>query len=375
VTETISADSQLLRATRLVWPLAIWPEYDRSIWIEAQLGTGPGSGDNPAVNWSKRTVKNREVGYGQYLSWLHRAGILVESETIAARISPERLAGFTGDLKSRLASVSVGMTVASLAAAARALAPDVDWSWLSRRATRLKLNSKPSRDKRHAMQHTLDLYKFGKQLMDTAGAANGKNVLTVQRYQAGLIVALLAARPLRIRNFQAISIGTSLRWEGRRYWLTFSAEDTKTGAAIDEPLPDDLIPYLEAFLQSWRPVLVRRASKVNGDPAHRRLWVDRYGAPMRENTLRSMIERYTKNRFGTAIWPHLFRDCLLTSLAVDQPDLMSISATLLGHAKSDTGNKHYNQARMLDASRRYGKVISEMREALLAPPRSGDDDG
>ena len=89
---------------------------------------------------------------------------------------------------------------------------------------------------------------------------------------------------------------------------------------------------------------------------------------MKENCLRYLIERYTKKEFGTAIWPHLFRDCLLTSLAVDQPDLMTIGAMLLGHARLETGEKHYNQARMVDASRQYGRNILELREALLSIP-------
>jgi integrase/recombinase XerD len=70
--------------------------------------------------------------------------------------------------------------------------------------------------------------------------------------------------------------------------------------------------------------------------------------------------------FGTAVWPHLFRDCLLTSLATDQPDLMSISPTLLGHVSSDTGQKRYNQARMLDAGRRFATNVSELREDFLS---------
>ena len=193
-----------------------------------------------------------------------------------------------------------------------------------------------------------------------------------QRYQSGLVVALLAARTLRIRNFQAITIGTSLWWDGSRYWLTFNAEETKTRASIDEPLPDDLIPYLEAFLRTWRPILVCQARKYSGDVAHRRLWVDRFGRPMKENTLRDLIKRYTRNHFGTAIWPHLFRDCLLTSLAEDQPDLIAISATLLGHVTYATGQAHYNHARMLDASRRYSRAIWELREKFLAPPAPED---
>lgn len=54
-----------------------------------------------------------------------------------------------------------------------------------------------------------------------------------------------------------------------------------------------------------------------------------------------------------------------------------ISATLLGHASSSTGEKHYNQARMLDASRRYGMTIFKLRQALLMTPtaeRDGSDE-
>jgi hypothetical protein len=157
--------------------------------------------------------------------------------------------------------------VCGLAAAVKAMAPTEDWSWLSRRATRMKLKAKASREKRHAVRHTIDLYRFGLTVMDTAGTAAGP-VAAAQRYQAGLIIALLAARPLRKRNFQAITIGESLRWDGRRYWLTFGTHETKMRMRIDEPLPDDLQPYLEAFLLSWRPVLLRKTQKFGGTPIH-----------------------------------------------------------------------------------------------------------
>jgi hypothetical protein len=142
---------------------------------------------------------------------------------------------------------------------------------------------------------------------------------------------------------------------------------TKTGGPIDEPVPADLIPGLDAFLRYWRPILVRQAKKFGGESAHRRLWVDVRGNPMRESTLRVLIEWHTKREFGTAVWPHLFRDFLLTSLATDQPDQMSISPTLLGHVGSDTGQKYYNHARMLDAGKRFAANVSELREGFLDP--------
>ena len=82
--------------------------------------------------------------------------------------------------------------------------------------------------KRQVVQHTLDLYRYGKRLMDTAGEHAPEQarlgVAAAKRYQAGLIIALLAARPLRIRNLQTLTIGKTLRWDGKYYWLTFSTD-------------------------------------------------------------------------------------------------------------------------------------------------------
>jgi integrase/recombinase XerD len=102
-----------------------------------------------------------------------------------------------------------------------------------------------------------------------------------------------------------------------------------------------------------------------------------YRKPMTESTLRDLIKFHTEKQFGSAIWPHLFRDCLMTSVAIDQPDLVRTSAALLGHSSLKTGEKHYNQAHMLDASRRYGQAIAELRDSFLdgthgSPRRSGD---
>lgn len=370
---TVLTDYQSLRAIRLIWPLALWSEFDRRTWTLARLGKGIDGWDNPAVGWSERTTEKNEDGYGRYLSWLNRKGLLVEEEPIVDRITATLIANYVASLKTHLAPASVGEAVGALTSAARAMRPDVSWAWLSRRGTRLKIKAKPSREKRHAMQHTLDLYRFGKRLMDTARQKSrwkrATGVGAAKQYQSGLIVALLAARPLRMRNFQAILIGQSLRWDGSGYWLTFSPEETKTGRLIDEPLPADLIPYLETFLRTWRPILVRQAIRYSGTPTHRRLWVDKFGKPMQEATLRDLIKRHTRQEFGTALWPHLFRDCLLTSVAVDQPDLMRSSAALLGHTSYKTGERHYNQAQMLDAGRRYGAVIGQLRESFLDTPR------
>jgi integrase/recombinase XerD len=365
-----AAPLAVLRASRMIWAPLLWPKADRLLWTRARRGSGPGGLDNPATLWSGPTLKKNEDDYGRYLSWLSRVGLLIEDEAISDRITPGRLKVYLPYLKSFLSPMSVTMSVSQLCASAKAFAPDSDWSWLNRRVARLKFQAKPSREKRHAIRNTLELYNYGKELMDNADQGAGGELAATQRYQSGLIIALLAARPLRIRNFKSLSIGQSLRWDGKGYWLTFSADETKTDSAINEPFPEDLVPYLEAFIRTRRPFLLRRATGGLATVAHRSLWVDRSGLPMQEFTLRSVIKVYTKCRFGVALWPHLFRYCLLTSVAIDQPDLVRVSAALLGHTSLRTGEKHYNQARQLDASRQLGAAVSELRETFLSGYRA-----
>lgn len=364
------------------WPRKIvppkeWPAADRDIWLRALNGNGPGWRDNPAYLWNQRTRENKEDAYGRYLAWLKHNNLLIEGESAAQRITPTRVTEYVNYLKTEVTPVSVGVYVGGLVGAAQAFAPDGNWQWLSIRFTRLKLRAKPSRDKRAAIQHTLDLYRFGKKLMKTADRKQdrrSRGIAIALRYETGLIIALLAARPLRIRNFQAITLGRSLRQEGNRYWLTFGPDETKTGRPIDEPLPADLSPYLEVYLTTWRPLLLSQGTKSGNGAPHGRLWVDRTGKPMEEFTLRWRIEFYTRKRFGKAVWPHLFRDCLLTSVAVDHPDLVKISATLLGHSSLQTGEKHYNQAHMLDAGRRYTIAILQLRSRFLSALQDQPDD-
>jgi integrase len=67
--------------------------------------------------------------------------------------------------------------------------------------------------------------------------------------------------------------------------------------------------------------------------------------------------------FGRPINPHLFRDCLATSIAIHDPDNVRMAAALLGHRSFATTERHYNLARTLQAARSYQHVIGAAREA------------
>jgi hypothetical protein len=96
------ADQLARRAELMIWPVALWPEKDRRIWLRSRLGKGLEGRDNPAAGWNARTAKKNEDGYGRYLAWLNREGLLIEQEAITKRITAARVAKFVDSLKSHL---------------------------------------------------------------------------------------------------------------------------------------------------------------------------------------------------------------------------------------------------------------------------------
>ncbi len=86
---------------------------------------------------------------------------------------------------------------------------------------------------------------------------------------------------------------------------------------------------------------------------------------MHGKALYDCICRRTKAAFGSAINPHLFRDCVATTIAIKDPAHVEVARDLLGHSRLETTERYYNQARMLEASRQYQQVILDERARLV----------
>jgi len=62
---------------------------------------------------------------------------------------------------------------------------------------------------------------------------------------------------------------------------------------------------------------------------------------MRSKAIRDQIKSRTRQAFGKAIWPHLFRDCAVTELVDCAPEEIGIAPDLLGHADLQTTEALY----------------------------------
>ena len=168
----------------------------------------------------------------------------------------------------------------------------------------------------------------------------------------GLMIALLALRPLRRRNIAALTIGRSLIATGRGWRICFEPDETKTGLVIDLPWPDRLNTALALYLGHYRPVLLKGGTSD-------RLWMTYRATPMTPHSITCRVKKVTRDLVGADVSPHLFRDSLATTLAIEDPDHVRAASVLLGHRTPRTTERYYNRARSIDAARRYQAMLRE----------------
>ena len=179
-------------------------------------------------------------------------------------------------------------------------------------------------------------------------------------YRDGLLIALLALRPLRRRNLAGLVIGQTLVRTGEGWSIAFGPELTKTHAPLELTWPEALVPMLETYLAVHRPILSALKSRWTGPVGHA-LWVSSHGSPMTEMALYDQIRKRTDAAFGRPLNPHLFRDAAATTLAIADPQHVRAASPLLGHAGQTTTERHYQQAQSLSAHRHYAKALGGLR--------------
>ena len=347
------------------WPVSEWPASDRAAWVAALQ---PGDALNPggiAARWATATRTMVENGYGRWLGSLHTKGLLNPEDTPDQRVNKERVAAYVAELAASTAPFSVQGRVRQLGNALRAMCPHGDWGWILRGADRIRACAIPARNKRARLQSPDQLVQLGLQIMAQADASiDGRAVWRAADYRDGLIIALLALRPIRARNLTMIQCGRHLLRRNGAWWLVFQATETKTKQPLEMPFPEELVPNLEHYLATHRPVLLDVGQR-HDRPQTDALWVSSIGCAMHYTSISIQVRRCTEAAFGHALNPHLFRDCAATSIATIGPEHVQIVLPILGHSSLATSEKYYNQARSLEAGRRYQRTIAELRRGIV----------
>lgn len=266
---------------------------------------------------------------------------------------PELFGRYVALLRSTLASKTALGYVDQLGRLARLLYPDSDWKFVQTTVRQLQRNVRPFRDIRTRCRPSIELYQLGSTLIEKSEGRTNP-IGRAREFRNGLIIAFLAARPLRIRNLSMIAVNQHLQLWGERYWLHFDRDETKGDRDLDFPWPEPLNGALSTYLQVYRPVLIDQS----GSESHVAglLWA------MGRAGLYEMISTQTARWFRQPVNPQSFRHAAATSTAIEDPEHVGIVTTILGHSSFRIAEKYYNMATSIDAARRYQKCIVKLRK-------------
>ena len=227
-----------------------WPQIDRSIWERATAPIDYFDDLAPAARWSAKTRYQAQAAYGRWLAFLRDRFPEALQLPLAERVDRERAGALRRDAR-HAHYVDEHRR--------RARPPDHDverpgaarrLGWLRQWQYRYQKRA-VARDKRDKIVHPARLLELGLALMDSADTLSRPDE-RARQYRDGLLIALLAARPLRRRSLSELQIGTHLRRVGNRYVLALPGVNTKSGQPIEFPLPELLTPYMTRYLEHYR---------------------------------------------------------------------------------------------------------------------------
>jgi integrase/recombinase XerD len=240
----------------------------------------------------------------------------------------------------------------------RYICPGEDWSWLLTIIKRIAAQVKQKPEKHHLVTSET-LYALGVELMDRA-ITNGKAAKKVYvahafDYRDGLIIALLALIPLRLRTLAALRIGKQLVRSGEQWALDIPAEDIKTKRPLDYPISAELSGRIDLYLNQFR-------CRIRGAGAHDYLWASKRGRPMGNGAIYAAVQRRTREALGFPVNPHRFRHAAATLWSTRDPVNVRGVKDLLGHASFGTTEKHYIMAQSRIAGRALARAIGDKRK-------------
>jgi integrase len=256
---------------------------------------------------------------------------------------------------------SVAITVQHLCHAARLIAPDRDWYWLSAIKARLLARARPQ-DRFHRLVPPRQTLDFGIELMDHALTLPiRRRKLREIQYRDGLLMALLSLWPIRRRSLAALTVSGHIEVDDGGINILLNPADTKSKRFESFRVPEPLVPYVKRYLKETRPRLL-------GDRAHDGFWASYHHRPLTAGRLYEIARARLLKRFGKDMCLHDFRRAAATYLAMDAPEQVGLIPGVLQHTTADIGDQHYNLSRAINASRRFAahRIETKSKLRLLA---------
>lgn len=347
-------------------PLAEWPDAERSAWNSARRVGRRFAPGGPASRFCQETCDDLERRYGQFLNYCRRTGRLEGSTEPGALVEPTAIAGFVVELQARVRSVTVARTIYKVCRTARLIAPARDFSWLAEIAKDLELVAEPM-NKSGRLVTSERLVEAGLTLVQEAKLATSSSLRTRSvMARNGLMIAILALCPIRLKNFAGLEIGQSFVALDDSWWIAL--RKTKSGRPDERPIPNYINPAIQEYLEIYRPFLIGThegqgvVADAQSENAKRNesLWVGCLGKPLSEVQIWRSVRDTTRATLGVEICPHLVRASAATTAALHAGDMPNLASALLHHTDRTVTDEHYNRAHSLSVALQYARIIRSL---------------
>jgi integrase len=335
-------------------PLDLWPKADRDSWDTACRPAVRLRRGGAAAHLKPVTRNELARRYSYFLDFLDRRGLLRSDGPAAANVTVDTVDAYLAELKYRVGSVTVYDSISKLRRTAQLIAPDRDFGWLIDMERDLALVMRP-RSKFDRMVMAEVLVEAGLTLIHEAECSSNLTELArARQVRNGLMVALLALCPIRLKNFAALEIGRSFLQIRGRYWIVLSASETKEKRPDERPIDELLTPFIDRYLSRYRLVLARTDNPPSA------LWLSSTdGAPMSYVRVGVVIKTTTLSTVGVDVSPHLFRTAAASTVATRGGENPYLASALLHHTHPSVTNAHYNRATSLSAAARLRQIVRQ----------------
>jgi integrase len=328
-----------------------WPEADRHAWKQACTPPSRfkrGGAASHLAPVSRNDFANR---YGAFLGFLQRTGRLQRDAGAATQVTLANVQAYTSDLTARVRSVTVHNCIYKLRRASELLAPGADFKWLAEIERDLALVMQP-RSKFDRLVFSGQLVEAGLTLIAEAREFARADVARARGIRNGLMIAILAVCPIRLKNFAALEIGNSFKKIDGRWWIALASISTKSRRPDERCIPEWLNGSIGAYLTEARPIL------LGSSPATGAVWISSTtGGAITWKNLGLLISKITLKTLGVDVSPHLFRTAAASTAAAYGRRIPHLASALLNHTDPRITEEHYNRASSISASKVYAEIL------------------
>jgi len=332
---------------RIGIPFAKWPEADRHLWRTLFQKGHPLDDAGRLAHFRATSEEKLRNSYSYWLAWVSSAEPAQLVTTPLDRVSASGLDAWRRSMD-HLAAHTIATRLQAMGQVLRGIDP-----------------SRPTKSEksviRYAKEHADFVGSQRKQgrvvdsaILLSAGIRHfrahfehsGSDIGAAVHCRDGVMIALLAAMPMRRRPFVNLEIGRSLRHGSEGWRVCLDEDDLKAGTSWEASVPSSVHPLLDQYVETVRPLLASMSRR----PC-RLLWLTNEGNPIEAAYFGVRIKELTCRLIGRDISCHLFRDCAATTLALSSSDSARSIKALLGHASERTATRHYIQATSIEAGR------------------------